>query len=1117
MTSTSDNNASTIMKVFLTCYQDSGETQIVNVVSREYVILILALNSKTTSHLMCVPYKDALDMSSHLVQISHNAQEKSVTVKLVGKTGHKSFTATILDEYNEIHSVIFKSTPFLMTVGNFWSISSTCMDITSLPIILNDPLPRHLSFLNELSASNIDPLAITPPATSAPKSPDDVCKTESHDPSTSSSPPPPSKTMPSTKNVEADNATSVEPKKTNVEGIEDCPVCHSAFPLQKPEHVGMFARHYYKHYPVNTQLIPVFIQTIMKLKQLQGKVLNMCPLDFCCQPLSAEKTLSKHIRRHHQFEVLLLHLLMKDRNFLNTNLYKILLENCKNEKVKSFIVYLFHSKEKQSSPKAFKKEAIEEEKDLNRSDGAVVASSSQGHLSTNEKAPMSKDVKMKKALDKTKATDLMKQFFRQNYEDKDCQSFLTSRGEVLTVKVYEKLVCFIYLVAQDAEDASLLVQFALKNLKTILDSGRNLSKESLQPFLEELNSIHYLIQDFKEKCQTLNISPSNCQKTLLLSLLQSLTSGCETEVNNMFLKWLSSVHVKIDDKMLEDHMEFTNISSAKCDAVYLSCSTCNEEVEDVPSFLVHLGRHEGKGSVVCTACQYSLQDLCILDQKKTVQSFYLLQNHLLSKLHINNSTNEDKIESVNDFCDVCNIAYEDVSEHCENEKHMKNIVIIKEYLVFCQARSLDPVNHKEFPEFIFFLRYIYSLSVELKLSIRQTMEVVSNIHSNFNKLLNVNESMDVTDEVINKLSATQPSVFFCFTCSEGFLTNQDCSDHFADNDCTSVRCVICKYDVEKVDVEDHYHEEDFGLDQPETMDEESQQESSTSAVNREELIDEADQANEDQTEQDIMKGSEEVRESRKYSKEEVTLEEVAEKSTEAVTTSANDRELEVKDKTEELPPTVEVIPANGYVPKFKLPFDANIQEDYHEKVTFDVSLSDILEHKSAPPRTKTIVDHCVEKRKSEGVDPSSLQYPMSLIRYKKLRMDVGLKVDCKEAKLVEMETVTENASNYESEETSDVNDEVENGAAEIGLTISEVKSVADIKKEEESEMEKEDYPEIDLDKNYLPMNFNISMSDIAFEPEWKDYLDPQIQFMKKKAEVFSRWKNDINYYFNIST
>ena len=182
-------------------------------------------------------------------------------------------------------------------------------------------------------------------------------------------------------------------------------------------------------------------------------------------------------------------------------------------------MYLFHSKEKQSSPKAFKKEAIEEEKDLNRSDGAVVASSSQGHISTNEKAPMSKDVKMKKALDKTKATDLMKQFFRQNYEDKDCQSFLTSRGEILTVKVYEKLVCFIYLVAQDAEDASLLVQFALKNLKTILDSGRNLSKESLQPFLEELNSIHYLIQDFKEKCQTLNISTSNCQKTLLLSLL----------------------------------------------------------------------------------------------------------------------------------------------------------------------------------------------------------------------------------------------------------------------------------------------------------------------------------------------------------------------------------------------------------------------------------------------------------------------------------------------------------------------------------------------------------------------------------------------------------------------
>ena len=83
--------------------------------------------------------------------------------------------------------------------------------------------------------------------------------------------------------------------------------------------------------------------------------------------------------------------------------------------------------------------------------------------------------------------------------------------------------------------------------------------------------------------------------------------------------------------------------------------------------------------------------------------------------------------------------------------------------------------------------------------------------------------------------------------------------------------------------------------------------------------------------------------------------------------------------------------------------------------------------------------------------------------------------------------------------------------AEIGLTISEVKSVSDIKTEEELEMESEDYPEVDHDKVYEPMKFDISMSDIALTPEWRDYLDPQIQYMKKKAEVFNRWKNDINY------
>ena len=68
----SDNNkpAPAIVKVYFTCTAKSSEAEEnIEVQSRDYVVLILALNSKTTSHLLCVPHKDALDMSSNLVQV----------------------------------------------------------------------------------------------------------------------------------------------------------------------------------------------------------------------------------------------------------------------------------------------------------------------------------------------------------------------------------------------------------------------------------------------------------------------------------------------------------------------------------------------------------------------------------------------------------------------------------------------------------------------------------------------------------------------------------------------------------------------------------------------------------------------------------------------------------------------------------------------------------------------------------------------------------------------------------------------------------------------------------------------------------------------------------------
>ena len=217
-------------------------------------------------------------------------------------------------------------------------------------------------------------------------------------------------------------------------------------------------------------------------------------------------------------------------------------------------------------------------------------------------------------------------------------------------------------------------------------------------------------------------------------------------------------------------------------------------MEDVSCLLVHIGGHQEGAEISCKECQHSLGTLSVSNVEASMKSFHTIQNHLYSKVHLNNSKNETKIEAIENFCDACDVSMEEegISSHYQTETHNQNIVMIKEYLVYCQSRELDPVNHSDFRAFIFFLRYIYSLSVSLQLTMKQIMKVVSNIHSNFNKLLNVNESIDVTDEVISKLSATEPSMFFCFPCFEGFMTSSESLEHLKKGKCDKIRCSGCK-------------------------------------------------------------------------------------------------------------------------------------------------------------------------------------------------------------------------------------------------------------------------------------------------------------------------------------
>ena len=496
--------------------------------------------------------------------------------------------------------------------------------------------------------------------------------------------------------------------------------------------------------------------------------------------------------------------------------------------------------------------------------------------------------------------------------------------------------------------------------------------------------------------------------------------------------------------------------------------------------------------------------------------------YLIGVIVFNNSKNDTKIEAIENFCDACDVSMEDgISSHYQTETHNQNIVMIKEYLVYCQSRELDPVNHSDFRAFIFFLRYIYSLSVSLQLTMKQIMKVVSNIHSNFNKLLNVNESIDVTDEVISKLSATEPSMFFCFPCFEGFMTSSESWEHLKKGKCDKIRCSGCKVDIEIDSIEGHSHKVCSEPDEDESLNFTPKQEKiyaeESISLQSTAVSSELQNPSYDKLPQDP----------------EVTLEElsVTEKTNSIPQTRKVHRPFDEKQN-------LEVLPATYFNPPFQYNFDAQIPEDRSENIPFNASLSEILKNKGAPNRVKNIVDHCVEKRKA---DPTLLEYPLSQIRYKKLRLEAELKMDCKEAQA--HQDAPEDDKDIESIETEaddkDVTDAecIEQEAApEPSIVSVTTVAIEEFKKEEstnyhENIKNNQDSFGIDttefqlqhsakesnmvLDKEYKPMSFDIQMCDVAFETKWEEYLEPQINYLKKKAEVFNRWKNDINFYKNM--
>ena len=954
--SSSKGGQPAVVKVFLTCEKAGEREGRVKVISRDFVILIMALNTKTTSHLLCVPYTEAIQIVSNLMMISHSPQDQSVTVKLADQQGQKLFQAFPQKTFRDVSRHVKTNQAFLLPVTHYQTIDQACLASTSLPLILNDPLPLHLKFL------------LTPPL----------------------APPPPSLAEVSVVDEEGSG-----PK---------CPACSLRLRLDSPGDVTKFARHFYTHNSLPGEIIPFFLQTIFKSKMIEKHPVTQCPIDFCNQTMSQNESLAKHVRRLHQFEVLIFFLMMNFENFNASDIFTDLMRNCSNLSVKKFITdfYKIVSDQKRVP-------AVEEPKP------PVIP------------------------FDKPKATEVMKRFFRGNVSDPGCKLFLKSKGEILKVAMYEKLLFFLFGWTKTDGECENILNFAMKNLKKVLNEedvevGRETLKSS--ETFASLKKIHDQIKVFQENVKTLGLQPEDIRGGFISQLVKLTLKNSGGRAEKLcFLAWRNSFYQTSQRLSLEEVEEVAVVEGM----TVLQCSSCDSTFNNLAGLVLHLHqKHSDGAGVRCATCDFTVKETNKPGEFSANQLFDLLMLHLLSRAHLNNNNSQEKRECEGSGCDVCNVMLEEseISNHLRTEEHRNNVVIVMEYLQFCKQRQLDPVNHQVFQDFIFFLRYIHSMSINLQRPIRITMEIVSNIHCHFNNLLNMNESIDVTEEVINKLSATDPATLFCFSCQESFVSPEDARDHLASCPELRVRCLVCRLHTTSAQLESHRHH----LRPLTTLDEAPEER-------------QVDAEKEERPEPESVSEPE----------------------------SAN---------TELRKVLLEKVSVGQYRATFNLPFDSKIPEDSVEKVKLGVTVSDILNS----TKNKTIVDHCVEKRKLED-DPASTPYPLSWIKYKKLRMNLDLKMDKSELK----EKVDEKKDSAENASSNDTEKEEEE---DLPYQLARVK---------EEPVETEIIPE-----NFKQLNFDIPLTDIALSPEWRHKLQPQIWFLKRKAEVFNRWKNDINFYFNYS-
>ena len=140
-----------------------------------------------------------------------------------------------------------------------------------------------------------------------------------------------------------------------------------------------------------------------------------------------------------------------------------------------------------------------------------------------------------------------------------------------------------------------------------------------------------------------------------------------------------------------------------------TCQVCTTPLPTSLSALLHLAEQSEKDcNLACSLCNLNMGKARAGNLKEVMETQAVLEMHLTNKQHIAAIFGEVGDGETTDKCDACDVVLatnKDMLEHVGSKKHKQAVVLVEEYLKFCKARSLLPTSHRNFPSFVFFLRF----------------------------------------------------------------------------------------------------------------------------------------------------------------------------------------------------------------------------------------------------------------------------------------------------------------------------------------------------------------------------------------------------------------------------